>query len=187
MKLESFSLKDLHHMVLALRRDRHPQGTGKSAKSLDRPGLKRALGMLKRGEAAALLVVKLDRLTRSGEEFGKGNDFAQKITYKVTGTKPADLIQSFRNSYFPRVAVSANLIATGTDIKPVEIVVFMRSVKSRVLFEQMKGRGVRARPSRVGLVSLFCSSWPLRLVAPPPAGSCHSHDGRRDNADAGRR
>jgi type I restriction enzyme R subunit len=77
------------------------------------------------------------------EEFGKGNDFAQKITYKVTGTKPADLIQSFRNSYFPRVAVTVDLIATGTDIKPVEIVVFMRSVKSRVLFEQMKGRGVR--------------------------------------------
>ena len=77
------------------------------------------------------------------EEFGKGNDFAQKITYKVTGAKPADLIQSFRNSYFPRVAVTVDLIATGTDIKPVEIVVFMRSVKSRVLFEQMKGRGVR--------------------------------------------
>ncbi len=77
------------------------------------------------------------------EEFGKGNDFAQKITYKVTGTKPADLIQSFRNSYFPRVVVTVDLIATGTDIKPIEIVVFMRSVKSRVLFEQMKGRGVR--------------------------------------------
>lgn len=77
------------------------------------------------------------------EEFGKGNDFAQKITYKVTGAKPADLIQNFRNSYFPRVAVTVDLIATGTDIKPVEIVMFMRSVKSRVLFEQMKGRGVR--------------------------------------------
>jgi type I restriction enzyme R subunit len=77
------------------------------------------------------------------EEFGKGNDFAQKITYKVTGAKPAELIQNFRNSYFPRVAVTVDLVATGTDIKPVEIVVFMRSVKSRVLFEQMKGRGVR--------------------------------------------
>jgi len=77
------------------------------------------------------------------EEFGKGNEFAQKITYKVTGTKPADLIQAFRNSYFPRIAVTVDLIATGTDIKPVEIVMFMRTVKSRVLFEQMKGRGVR--------------------------------------------
>jgi len=77
------------------------------------------------------------------EEFGRGNDFATKITYKVTGAKPADLIQSFRNSYNPRVAVTVDLIATGTDIKPVEIVMFMRTVKSRVLFEQMKGRGVR--------------------------------------------
>lgn len=77
------------------------------------------------------------------EEFGKGNDFCQKITYKVTGAKPADLIQSFRNSYNPRIVVTVDLIATGTDIKPVEIVMFMRSVKSRVLFEQMKGRGVR--------------------------------------------
>src|SRR5438876_668766 len=77
------------------------------------------------------------------EEFGKGNEFAQKITYKVTGAKPADLIQSFRNSYNPRIVVTVDLIATGTDIKPVEIVMFMRSVHSRVLFEQMKGRGVR--------------------------------------------
>jgi type I restriction enzyme R subunit len=77
------------------------------------------------------------------EEFGKGNEFCQKITYKVTGAKPADLIQSFRNSYNPRVVVTVDLIATGTDIKPVEIVMFMRSVHSRVLFEQMKGRGVR--------------------------------------------
>src|SRR5574343_1237432 len=77
------------------------------------------------------------------EEFGKGNAFAQKITYRTTGTKPEDLISAFRNSYFPRVAVTVDMIATGTDIKPVEIVVFMRSVKSRSFFEQMKGRGVR--------------------------------------------
>jgi type I restriction enzyme R subunit len=77
------------------------------------------------------------------EEFGKGNEFAQKITYKVTGAKPAELIQNFRNSYYPRVAVTVDLIATGTDIKPVEVLIFMRTVKSRVLFEQMKGRGVR--------------------------------------------
>src|SRR5436190_516444 len=77
------------------------------------------------------------------EEFGKGNEFCQKITYKVTSAKPADLIQSFRNSYNPRIVVTVDLIATGTDIKPIEIVMFMRSVKSRVLFEQMKGRGVR--------------------------------------------
>ncbi len=56
---------------------------------------------------------------------------------------PKELIKSFRNSYHPRIAVTVDMIATGTDIKPVEIVVFMRAVKSRTFFEQMKGRGVR--------------------------------------------
>jgi type I restriction enzyme, R subunit len=77
------------------------------------------------------------------EEFGKGNDFCQKITYRTTGASPKELIQKFRNSYDPRIAVTVDMIATGTDIKPLEIVVFMRSVKSRGFFEQMKGRGVR--------------------------------------------
>jgi type I restriction enzyme, R subunit len=77
------------------------------------------------------------------EEFAKGNDFAQKITYKTTGKKPEDLIAEFRNSYNPRIAVTVDMIATGTDIKPLEVVMFMRSVKSRSYFEQMKGRGVR--------------------------------------------
>ncbi|MDZ7751420.1 MAG: type I restriction-modification enzyme R subunit C-terminal domain-containing protein [Gammaproteobacteria bacterium] len=77
------------------------------------------------------------------EEFGKGNDFAQKITYRTTGATPKQLIKDFRNTYFPRIAVTVDMIATGTDIKPVEIVVFMRAVKSRSFFEQMKGRGVR--------------------------------------------
>ena len=101
------------------------------------------------------------------EEFGKGNEFAQKITYKTgtarvvtkkrladgseveqityksTGLKPDDLLSSFRNSYYPRIVVTVDMIATGTDIKPLEAVMFMRSVKSRNFFEQMKGRGVR--------------------------------------------
>ncbi|APG27077.1 type III restriction endonuclease subunit R [Syntrophotalea acetylenivorans] len=77
------------------------------------------------------------------EEFGKGNDFAQKITYRTTGAKPEDLIAAFRNSHNPRIAVTVDMIATGTDIKAVEVVFFMRSVKSRAYFEQMKGRGVR--------------------------------------------
>ena len=77
------------------------------------------------------------------EEFAKGNEFCQKITYKVRDKKPADLIQEFRNSYYPRIAVTVDLVATGTDIKPIEIVLFLRTVKSRVLLEQMKGRGVR--------------------------------------------
>src|SRR5206468_915899 len=77
------------------------------------------------------------------EEFGKGNDFCAKITYKTTGAKPEDLLASFRNSYNPRIAVTVDMIATGTDVKPIEIVFFMRSVRSRTFFEQMKGRGVR--------------------------------------------
>jgi type I restriction enzyme R subunit len=77
------------------------------------------------------------------DEFGRGNAFCQKITYKVTAAKPRDLIQAFRIQYEPRIAVTVDMVATGTDIKPIEIVMFMRAVRSRVLFEQMKGRGVR--------------------------------------------
>ena len=77
------------------------------------------------------------------EEFGKGNEFCQKITYRTTGAKPEDLITQFRNSFNPRIVVTVDMIATGTDIKPVEIVFFMRNVHSRNFFEQMKGRGVR--------------------------------------------
>lgn len=77
------------------------------------------------------------------EEFGKGNDFCKKITYRTTGEKPEDLIASFRNSYNPRIAVTVDMISTGTDIKPLECLIFMRDVKSRVYFEQMKGRGTR--------------------------------------------
>jgi type I restriction enzyme R subunit len=77
------------------------------------------------------------------EEFGKGNEFCKKITYKTTGDKPEDLIASFRNSYHPRMAVTVDMISTGTDIRPIECLLFMRDVKSTVYFEQMKGRGTR--------------------------------------------
>lgn len=77
------------------------------------------------------------------EVFAKGNDFCQKITSKSTGAKPEDLLNQFRNSYFPRVAVTVDMIATGTDIRPLECLVFMRNVKSLGYFEQMKGRGCR--------------------------------------------
>jgi type I restriction enzyme R subunit len=77
------------------------------------------------------------------EEFAKGNEFCKKITYRTTGEKPEDLIASFRNSYNPRIAVTVDMISTGTDIKPLECLLFMRDVKSRVYFEQMKGRGTR--------------------------------------------
>ena len=80
------------------------------------------------------------------EEFGKGNDFAVKITYKTTGRKPEELLSDFRNSYNPRIVVTVDMIATGTDVKPLECLLFMRSVHSRSFFEQMKGRGVRVIP-----------------------------------------
>ena len=77
------------------------------------------------------------------EEFGKGNDFCVKITYRTTGKKPETLLQEFRTSTLPRIAVTVDMIATGTDVKPLECLIFMRTVHSRNFFEQMKGRGVR--------------------------------------------
>jgi len=102
------------------------------------------------------------------EVFDKGNDFCQKITYRTGFTRilvgkklvdgkevevfnwqrtssltPEQILSAFRNSYNPRIAVTVDMIATGTDIKPLEIVFFMRSVASKNFFEQMKGRGVR--------------------------------------------
>jgi type I site-specific restriction endonuclease/REP element-mobilizing transposase RayT len=77
------------------------------------------------------------------EQFGKGNDFCQKITSKSTGKKPDELLSEFRNSYFPRIAVTVDMIATGTDVKPLECLIFMRNIRSLGYFEQMKGRGCR--------------------------------------------
>jgi type I restriction enzyme R subunit len=77
------------------------------------------------------------------EVFGKGNEFATKITYRTHDGKPEDLLQTFRNSMNPRIVVTVDMIATGTDVKPLECLLFMRSVKSRTYFEQMIGRGVR--------------------------------------------
>ena len=80
------------------------------------------------------------------EVFGKGNDFAKKITYRNTGEDPKAMIKAFRIDPFPRVAVTVDMVATGTDIKPVEVLIFMRDVKSEGYYEQMKGRGVRTIP-----------------------------------------
>lgn len=77
------------------------------------------------------------------EEFGKGNDFCVKITSKTTGEKPEVLLQQFRNNYLPRIAVTVDMIATGTDVKAIECLLFLRNINSASYFEQMKGRGVR--------------------------------------------
>ena len=75
--------------------------------------------------------------------FEKGNDFCKKITYRTTGDTPENLLASFRNSYDPRIVITVDMVATGTDIKPLECIIFMRNVRSQVYFEQMKGRGTR--------------------------------------------
>jgi type I restriction enzyme, R subunit len=102
------------------------------------------------------------------EVFAAGNDFCQKITYRTGFTKrtikvknddgsesevtdwvktssltPDEILSNFRNSFFPRIAVTVDMISTGTDVKPIECVFFLRNVKSAGFFEQMKGRGVR--------------------------------------------
>jgi type I restriction enzyme R subunit len=102
------------------------------------------------------------------EVFAAGNDFCQKITYRTGFTKrtlkvknddgsesevtewvktssltPDEILANFRNSFFPRIAVTVDMISTGTDVKPIECVFFLRNVKSAGFFEQMKGRGVR--------------------------------------------
>ncbi len=90
------------------------------------------------------------------EEFGEGNAFCKKVTYRVAkdvvddsgtvmekGEDPKSILQQFRNGYYPRIAVTVDMIATGTDVKPLECLLFMRDVKSRNYFEQMKGRGTR--------------------------------------------
>ena len=90
------------------------------------------------------------------EEFGEGNQFCKKITYRVANDKldtdgnviekgedPKSVLAQFRNDYFPRIAVTVDMIATGTDVKALECLLFMRDVKSKNYFEQMKGRGTR--------------------------------------------
>ena len=90
------------------------------------------------------------------EEFDEGNAFCKKVTYRAAqgrknsdgtmleeGEDPKSVLQQFRNEYNPRIAVTVDMIATGTDVKPLECLLFMRDVKSRNYFEQMKGRGTR--------------------------------------------
>ncbi|HET6481994.1 MAG TPA: type I restriction-modification enzyme R subunit C-terminal domain-containing protein [Actinoplanes sp.] len=80
-------------------------------------------------------------VTTVREVFGKGNDFAAKITYQAKD--PKGHLQAFRTSASLRIAVTVDMIATGTDVKPLECVFFLRDVRSAAYFEQMKGRGAR--------------------------------------------
>ncbi len=108
------------------------------------------------------------------EEFGKGNDFCKKITYKTPGEKPEELIQSFRNSFYPRIAVTVDMIATGTDIKPLECIIFMRDVRSVVYFEQMKGRGTRVIDSNDFQAVTYDAKNKTHFVVVDAVGVCES-------------
>jgi len=77
------------------------------------------------------------------DEFGESNAFCKKVTYKAT-EDPKGILANLRNDYNPRIAVTVDMIATGTDVKPLECLIFMRDVRSRNYFEQMKGRGCRS-------------------------------------------
>ncbi|WP_018972506.1 type I restriction-modification enzyme R subunit C-terminal domain-containing protein [Rudaea cellulosilytica] len=115
------------------------------------------------------------------EVFGKGNDFCKKITYQakhpVTG-KPADteqLIREFCLSPTLRIAVTVDMIATGTDVKPLEVLIFLRDVRSRVYFEQMKGRGTRVlTPTDLQAVSGEDARAKTHFVIVDAVGVCES-------------
>lgn len=88
-------------------------------------------------EAHATNIVQIAK-----EVFGRDDDrFVQKITYSAGDSN--ELIRQFRNDKDFRIAVTCTLVATGTDVKPLEVVMFMRDVESEPLYIQMKGRGVR--------------------------------------------
>jgi type I restriction enzyme R subunit len=83
-----------------------------------------------------------DRLVDLARDvFGKGDSFVQKITGKVD--RPLQHIREFRNRPQPSVVVTVDMLSTGVDIPDLEFIVFLRPVKSRILFEQMLGRGTR--------------------------------------------
>ncbi len=97
------------------------------------------------------------------EEFAEENKFCKKITYK-SEEDPKTVLSQFRNDYYPRIAVTVDMIATGTDIRPLEVLVFMRDVKSRSYYEQMKGRGTRT-----------CSLEQLKATGTPAAKFTKDH------------
>jgi len=101
-------------------------------------------------------------------EFAEENKFCKKITYRTAEgpekEDPKNVLQQFRMNYYPRIAVTVDMIATGTDIRPLEVLVFMRDVKSRSYYEQMKGRGTRT-----------CSLDELRSSGTPAAKFTKDH------------
>jgi len=90
------------------------------------------------------------------DEFGRGDSFVQKITGSPTVDRPLTRIKEFRNRPEPHIVVTVDMLSTGVDIPSIENIVFLRPVKSRILFEQMLGRGTR-----------LCSNFPNGQATPP--------------------
>jgi type I restriction enzyme R subunit len=117
------------------------------------------------------------------EVFEQGNDFCKKITYQ-SGESPKELIKRFRTEPLPRIAVTVDMVATGTDIRPIEALIFMRDVKSEIYFEQMKGRGARIiQPSDLKQVTPDAAA-KTRFVLIDAVGVTESHQRRLPAARA---
>jgi type I restriction enzyme, R subunit len=77
------------------------------------------------------------------DALGRGDAFVQKITGSPTVDRPLQRIREFRNRPAPGVVVTVDMLSTGVDIPSLEAIVFLRPVRSRILFDQMMGRGTR--------------------------------------------
>jgi type I restriction enzyme R subunit len=117
--------------------------------------------------------------------FGRGDSFVQKITGSPTVDRPLQRIREFRNRPNPGIVVSVDMLSTGVDIPDLEFIVFLRPVKSRILFEQMLGRGTRKGekfPDKSHFVVFDCFDGTLleyfrqatAITADPPAGVMRS-------------
>jgi type I restriction enzyme, R subunit len=85
-----------------------------------------------------------DDIVRTCKEvFGKGDDFVMKITGSPTVDRPLQKIRQFRNRPEPKIVVTVDMLTTGVDVPAIEMLVFLRMVKSRILWVQMMGRGTR--------------------------------------------
>lgn len=85
-----------------------------------------------------------DEVVRTCKEvFNQGDDFVMKITGSPTVDRPLEKIRQFRNRPEPKIVVTVDMLSTGVDIPAIEMIVFMRMVKSRILWVQMLGRGTR--------------------------------------------
>lgn len=92
----------------------------------------------------------VDILKKIYSQYGVDNNAIQKITGSVGGNDPKrvqEAIKRFKNESFPSIAVTVDLLTTGIDVPEITALVFLRRVKSRILFEQMLGRATRLCPS----------------------------------------